>query len=104
MKILRLMSSQEVGQLLVCAAMECLVGDPQGPVVGLPPQVPGQALHLAAGPSEGDVQSLIHPVLGARQMLVQARYHCITLTFHKMMLDPFHCMWACRSPSQSAWS
>ena len=47
-----------------CAAVECLVGDPKGPVVALPRHGPRHAVHLAAGPSECDVQSLLHLLLG----------------------------------------
>ena len=66
------MSSQEVSQLLVFAAVECLVGDPKGPVVALHHHGPRHAVHLAAGPSEGDVHSLLHLALGAMQKWVQA--------------------------------
>ena len=47
-----------------CAAVECLVGEPKGPVVPLPRNRPRHAVHLAAGPSVGDVQSLLGLVLG----------------------------------------
>jgi hypothetical protein len=51
----------------------------KGPVVLLTHQVPGDAVHLAAGPSVSDVQSLLHLVLwcNAMQMWVKpgSRHH-----------------------------
>ena len=87
MKIQVMISQQKLlscSWLLRCCGVSG--GDPNGHVVA---HMPGHAAHQAAGPSAGDVQSLLHLVLGGSQMWVQDRSHCITLVFDKMIIDPF---------------
>ena len=55
----------KVGKVHFCAADVVSVGRPtKGLDVSLPYQVPCHAVHLAACPSVGDVQSLLGLVLG----------------------------------------
>jgi hypothetical protein len=74
-------------------------GRPQGSCSRAPSPRSRRAVHLAAGPRKGDVQSLLHPVLGSKQKWVQASLGgpaTFPSTAHLQQIV----WWACRSPSQ----